>query len=147
VFSVDDEIIRISLNNIEDQSIILKKIEQLAIADSDIEVLWLYGSRANECYHVESDFDLAIAFKNFDLSINDKYLRPNILAMQWAASLGIAESKLSIIDINMSPVYLTFNVIEYGDVLYETPSMRRISEVNRIYSQYEFQMIESQKNA
>ena len=125
----------------------LDKIKELAVADNDIEVLWLYGSRANGRFHDQSDYDLAVAFKNFDLSVSDKYLRPNMLAIDWALLLGVEESQISIIDINSSPAYLAFNVVEYGSVVYQEPSMRCITEMNRIYSQYEFQMIESNKNA
>jgi len=120
---------------------------ELAEQNDDIEVLWLYGSRAKNSYSDASDYDLAVAFKDFNLSVSDRYLRPNLLAMDWASALMLDESKVSIIDINTSPVYLTFNVVEYGTVLFQEPTMRRITEQNRIYSQYEFQMIESQRNA
>lgn len=71
-------------------------------------------------------------------------LRQNELTMDWALSLGIDEDKLSIVDINRCPVYLAFNVVELGSVVFETGSMRVYKEQNRIYSQYEFQMIESE---
>ncbi len=135
------------MNKFEVQLKLLDQICQLARANDDIEVLWLYGSRAKGSFHDESDYDLAVAFKDFTLSVSDRYLRPNLLAMEWAFELGIEESMLSVIDINTSPVYLTFNVIEYGKVVYQEPTMRRITEQNRIYSQYEFQMIENRKNA
>ena len=130
----------------QDQQILLDKITLLAKEDDDIEVIWLYGSRSQGRYHSNSDFDLAVAFKNFDLSVNDKFLRPNLLAIEWAYELGIEEDKLSIVDVNTIPVYLAFNVVEYGNVLYQADTARCIHESNRIYSQYEYQLIESQQN-
>ena len=135
------------MNKFEVQTKLLDQIYRLANANDDIEVLSLYGSRAKDSFHDSSDYDLAVAFKDFTLSVSDRYLRPNLLAMEWACELGVEESMLSIIDINTSPVYLTFNVIEYGKVVYQEPTMRRVIEHNRIYSQYEFQMIENRQNA
>ena len=116
----------------------------MAEKNDDIEVLWLYGSRAKGCATEISDYDFAVAFKNFGLSVSDKYLRPNLLAMDWSALLNIEESKLSVVDINAVPAYLGFNIVEYGDVLYQEPSMRRVIEMNRIFSQYELPLIASQ---
>ena len=64
--------------------------------------------------------------------------------MDWSALLNIEESKLSVVDINAVPAYLGFNIVEYGDVLYQEPSMRRVIEMNRIFSQYELPLIASQ---
>jgi predicted nucleotidyltransferase len=98
--------------------LVLGKVAELAEKNDDIEVLWLYGTRAKGCATEISDYDFAVAFKNFGLSVSDKYLRPNLLAMDWSALLNIEESKLSVVDINAVPAYLGFNIVEYGDVLY-----------------------------
>jgi predicted nucleotidyltransferase len=132
------------LDSIDEQALVIGKAVDLAEKNDDIEVLWLYGSRAKGCATKESDYDFAVAFKNFELSVSDKYLRPNLLAMDWAALLNIEESKLSVVDINAAPAYLGFNIVEYGEALYQEPSMRRVVEMNRIYSQYDFQLLESQ---
>jgi len=128
---------------VTNQTQILALIKQLAVGNSDIDVVWLYGSRAQGTDVEGSDFDLAIAFKDFDLSPTNAMLRPNELAMDWALALGISENILSIVDINRCPVYLAFNVVEFGQVVFETGTTRVYKEHNRIYSQYEFQMIEN----
>jgi len=125
------------------QTLVLKTIKELASKHSDIDVVWLYGSRTGENYNDNSDFDLAIAFKNFDLSSTDKYLRPNELAIEWTEKLGLPQNKISLVDINLVPVYLSFNIVEYGEIIYQTETLRAYREQNRIYSQYEFQMIEN----
>jgi predicted nucleotidyltransferase len=107
----------------------------------------LYGSRANDRFKDHSDFALAIAFKNFNLSMIDRYLRPNELAMDWSVELGIKEELMSIVDINQAPIYLAFNIVEYGFPIYLDDSTRALKEQSRIYSQYEFQMKENTKNA
>jgi len=126
-----------------DHDAVLAGILSLAAANADVEVVWLYGSRATGSYHGSSDFDLAIAFKDFTLSLSDKLSRPHEIAMDWAVSLDVPTDVISIVDVNLIPAYLGFNVVEYGVVLFQEPTARSYKEANRIYSQYEFQMIES----
>jgi predicted nucleotidyltransferase len=128
------------------QAKLLAKIKRLSTENDDVVVVWLYGSRATGTETKESDFDLAIAFKNFKLSTMDAFLRPNELAIDWAQLLNIPEEKLSLVDINKAPIYLAFNIVEYGEIIYQTPTSRAFTEQNRIYSQYEYQMIENSRN-
>ncbi|ABM79880.1 DNA polymerase, beta domain protein region [Psychromonas ingrahamii 37] len=128
------------------QADLLAAIQRLAANNQDISVVWLYGSRAADNFKSHSDFDIAIAFKNFKLSVIDKYLRPNELAIDWAIELGLPSEMLSIVDINQAPIYLAYNIIEDGQVIYETQTSRVYRERNRIYSQYEHQIIENAKN-
>ena len=121
---------------------ILNKIILNASLADDIEVIWLYGSQAKGTAHSQSDIDLAIAFKNFNLSELDRKLRPQELSLIWSEQLNLPDGKLSIIDINTVPVYLAFNVVEYGRVIYSKNSTREFKETQRIFSQYEFEMIE-----
>ena len=120
----------------------IKSIAELASLDPNIEVLWLYGSQAKGTAHSQSDIDLAIAFKNFNLSELDRKLRPQELSLIWSEQLNLPDGKLSIIDINTVPVYLALNVVEYGRVICSKNSAREFKETQRIYSQYEFEMIE-----
>lgn len=125
---------------------VLAQLVPLAAANSDIEVVWLYGSRATNRFHDASDFDLAIAFKDFALSASDKLTRPHELAMDWALILNLPTNIISIVDINSIPVYLGFNVVEHGIIIHQGTSARAYKEANRIYSQYEYQMIESKRD-
>jgi predicted nucleotidyltransferase len=128
------------------QDSIVEKIKTLATNCDDIQVLWLYGSRANGKCSEHSDYDLAVAFKSFDISVTERFLRPNELAIDWAMELGLASNMLSIVDINQAPVYLAFNIVEYGVPIYSDGSAREIKEQTRIFSQYEYQMIETTRN-
>tara|TARA_B110000467_G_C18209714_1_gene416672 strand:- start:514 stop:903 length:390 start_codon:yes stop_codon:yes gene_type:complete len=123
---------------------ILEHIINNAINGDDIEVMWLYGSQAKGTAHEQSDIDIAIAFKNFNLTELDRKLRPQELSLIWSDQLNLPDGKLSIVDINNVPVYLAFNVVEYGKVLSAKNKGRELKEVQRIYSQYEFETIEHQ---
>jgi len=121
------------------QAEILAVIHTLSANNADIDVVWLYGSRAINKAQGHSDFDLAIAFKNFKLSAIEKFLRPNELALDWSMSLDLPEKIVSIVDINQSPVYLNYTIIEEGIVIYQNQTARLYKEQNRISSQYEYQ--------
>ena len=122
---------------------ILDSIINLAKKLDDIEVMWLYGSQAKGTAHEHSD--IAIAFKNFNLSDLDRKLRPHELTLIWSDQLNLPEGKLSIVDINTIPVYLAFNVVEYGRVICSKNKSRELKDIQRIYSQFEFETIEQQK--
>jgi predicted nucleotidyltransferase len=112
---------------------ILEKIVSLAAKNDDIDALWLYGSRAQDREVESSDYDIAIAFKNFNLSPTHRLLRPNELAIDWADDLAVNTELISIVDINTVPIYLAFNIVEYGEVIYSSDSGREFKEQDRIY--------------
>jgi len=55
---------------------ILKHITNYASEVDDVEVIWLYGSQAKGTSHNNNDIDIAITFKNFDLTDIKRKLRP-----------------------------------------------------------------------
>lgn len=126
---------------------IVDQIATLAANNDDIAVVWLYGSRSSGQEKPHSDYDIAIAFNNFLLPSLERYLRPNELALDWSMNLQISEDKVSIIDINMAPIYLAFDVIDSGIVIYNDGSSRMYLEQNRVYSQFEHQQIEQKRHA
>ncbi|WP_051480015.1 type VII toxin-antitoxin system MntA family adenylyltransferase antitoxin [Catenovulum agarivorans] len=132
-------------NNRENIKVVLEEsIPQLAAENPDIEVVWLYGSRARNTHRPDSDIDLAIAYKNFKLDPLEKVSRPVITASDWQAALN-TQVKISVVDINQIPIYLAFSVISEGKVLYSNNDYRMYKEEDRIMALYEYQMIQSQK--
>ncbi len=130
--------------NTEDK--FLKKIIGLAKTNPDIRVLWLYGSRANNTAHAKSDYDLAIAFKNFIKDPLTRRLRPEHLAIEWAQALQCDEHKLSIVDINLIPATLAWEIITHGKALLTIDQDRLIKEESRINSQYEIDVTYHRKH-
>ncbi|MDZ7924625.1 MAG: nucleotidyltransferase domain-containing protein [Marinagarivorans sp.] len=123
---------------------VIDTVKKLAASNNDIAAVWLYGSRSKGKAQPHSDYDFAIAFNNFQLDSLEKYLRPNELSIDWCALLNLPSDKLSIVDINLAPVYLAYNIIETGKLLYNQGTSRIWREQDRIYSQFEHQRIESQ---
>jgi len=106
----------------------------LAKNNAGVEILWLYGSRARGEVGKGSDYDLAVAFKNYIKDPFERRLRPEILALQWGRQLGI---DLSIIDINQVPLPLAYTVVQDNTLLYSKNDYRRMIEEQRIMSKWE----------
>lgn len=124
---------------------IIEALIKLASENTDIDVLWIYGSRAKGNSHANSDYDLALAFKNFLCNDWDAQLRPQTLAIDWALILNIPTEQLSIVDINLVPIPLAFEIIHDGKVLLSQNNMRLIQEESRIARQYELDILYHRK--
>lgn len=87
-------------------------IIELARQNSDIVIVWLYGSRSIGSENINSDYDIAVAFKSFIKNDPlEKRLRPECLALDWQQALGLQDFKLSIVDINEAPIPLAWQII------------------------------------
>jgi predicted nucleotidyltransferase len=124
---------------------IIKQLIELARENPDICVLWLYGSRAKGNPHLESDYDLAIAFKSFLTDPWSAQMRPQTLAIDWALALNLSTEQLSIVDIQLIPLALEWEVIHDGKVLLAKDKLRLIQEESRIARQYELDLLYHRK--
>ena len=125
-------IIDVNIQASQKQSLI--NIIQLAKNNAEVEVLWLYGSRARNKANNESDYDLAVAFKTYIEDPIERRLRPEILALEWHEKLNIP---LSIIDINQAPLPLAYTVVLDNTLLYSKNNYRRMIEEQKIMSKWE----------
>ena len=122
------------------QDLTLQQLLKLAELEVEaLEVIWLYGSRANATAEEASDYDLAIAFKDpVDNDLTKPFSsysgRCEELAYQWSKRTG---SEISIVDINKIPAPLAYSVITDGVVLYIQNTFRQLSEEQRIWSIWE----------
>ena len=112
----------------------LKLIEELASSNPDVEVLWLYGSRARGQASSTSDYDLAIAFTQYIDDPVERRLRPEMLALTWAKKLGV---ELSIIDINQASVPMAYTIVQDNTVIFGENNYRCMVEEQRIMSKWE----------
>lgn len=112
----------------------LEAIIALAKNNVDVEILWLYGSRARGNAGKNSDYDLAVAFKNYIQDPVERRLRPELLAMDWKHQLGTV---LSIVDINLVTLPLAYTIVQDNTVLYCKNHYRRMVEEQRIMSKWE----------
>jgi len=121
-------------NNQSRQNKTIKNIITLAKNNADVEILWLYGSRARNKANRHSDYDLAIAFKVYIKEPIERRLRPELLALEWARALGM---ELSIVDINQVPLSLAYTVVQDNSLLFSKNDYRKMIEEQRIMSKWE----------
>ena len=121
-----------------EQSQHLHQLNALAASHSEVAVLWLYGSQAKGNASERSDWDLAVAFDPVKAdSVLDTRIRAELLAMDWQRALGLAEGKLSVVDINLAPIPLAFGIINANKLIFSRDEDRRMQEESRIMSQLE----------
>ncbi len=116
------------------QQDIINLLEKLAEKNPDIEVVWLYGSRAKGNADEQSDYDLAIAYSQLkDKSASNDYYSDD-LAYKWTKETA---ADVSVIDINHISTPLAFSVINEGNVIFCKNNLRLHSEESRIWSMWE----------
>lgn len=121
-----------------EQSQYLHQLSAFAASHPKVAVLWLYGSQAKGNASEHSDWDLAVAFDPEKAeSVLDTRIRAELLAMDWQRALGLAEGKLSVVDINLAPIPLAFGIINANKLIFSRDEGRRMQEESRIMSQME----------
>lgn len=125
---------------------IIQRCMTLAKDNDDIQVLWLYGSQAKGTAAEHSDYDFAVAFKTFPDNDWDKRLKPELLAQQWVDILGVADDKISVVDINHIPIPLAQSIISTGATLVVKDGLRLAREENRISAMWEDNYLYQESN-
>ena len=121
-----------------EQSQHLHQLNALAASHSEVAASWLYGSQAKGNASEHSDWDLGVAFDPVKAdSVLDTRIRAELLAMDWQRALGLAEGKLSVVDINLAPIPLAFGIINANKLIFSRDEGRRMQEESRIMSQME----------
>ncbi len=121
-----------------------QRIIDLARGTGNIDVLWLYGSRARDDHTIASDYDLAVAFNDYESEPMARRLRPEMLGQEWGMQVHVP---LSIVDINQVPTPLAIEVINDHHVLFCRDELRLMQEQQRIWSkwaEYKFQYEQNQ---
>jgi predicted nucleotidyltransferase len=114
---------------------VLQQVGELVAQDNNIAVLWLYGSRAKGTEQASSDYDLAVAFNQFPEDDWQRRLQPELLCQNWQDEL--ANTAISVVDINFIPLPLAFSIIQQGKVIFCRDAMRLIKEEGRISSMWD----------
>lgn len=116
---------------------LIPKIIKLAQENTNIELLWLYGSYAKGTAHETSDIDIAVVFKTWEKDIIERRLRPELLAMDWQKKLDLKECTLSVLDMNNAPIPIAMSVLQTGKLLLSKNASRQLQEQQRIMSKWE----------
>ena len=126
--------------------IIQLQIIQLAEDDSNVELLWLYGSRAKGTSHDGSDIDLAVTFKEWIEDPIERRIRPELLALEWQKLLNLQEGMLSVLDMSQAPIPIAMSVLKSGTLLLSKNITRQFQEQQRIMSKWEIDYLYHYQN-
>jgi predicted nucleotidyltransferase len=103
-----------------------------------VDAIYLYGSRARNQEHAESDWDLAVLFSDFKPDILKRVSRPQQVEARLERELNMY-TKISVVDLELVPPPLQMNIIK-GKRLYDrlVPHVRRVemSIISKIEKDY-----------
>jgi len=133
---------KVGTNAESDQTKAIGKIITLAENNAEVEVIWLYGSRARNNANEDSDYDLAVAFRTYIKDPVARRLRPELIALEWNKQLSLP---LSIVDINQASLPLAYTVIQDNNLIYSQNNYRRMTEEQKIMSKWEIDHIYHKK--
>jgi predicted nucleotidyltransferase len=122
------------------------QIIQLAQEDNNIEILWLYGSYANEMAHKNSDIDLAVVFKTWEKDVIERRLRPELLAIEWQQELSLKDGQLSVLDMAIAPILIAMATLKSVRLLLSKNISRQLQEQQRIMSKWEIDYLHHYQN-
>ena len=87
-----------------------EKLIQLIQTHTQVDAIYLYGSRAKQTTHKASDWDIAVLFSEYKTDLSERVLRPQMLEAVLERELQLY-NKISVIDIETAPVYLQYSIL------------------------------------
>lgn len=107
---------------------VIKNIVKLAEFNPDIDGIWLYGSRARGTEDTNSDYDLAVIYKNYEHDPIERRTKPELQATDWQQQTG---ANISVVDISQAPLPLAYTVIQ-DNCLLHAKNISKCMETERI---------------
>jgi len=104
-------------------------IVQLIQAHAQVDAIYLYGSRAKQTAHKNSDWDIAVLFTGYETDLTARALRPQLLEAELERELKLY-NQISIVDLETAPMYLQYSIIISAVKWFDAnvPHVRRIEQ-------------------
>lgn len=119
------------MNKIKFSESTIKRLVSLGV-----EIIYLFGSRASNTENLKSDVDLGIVFNN-KLLLKDSLILYKELYRIFSNTPSImSDAELDIILMQQSPIFLQFEIINTGKILFERSSRFRANYEEYIIKQY-----------
>jgi len=115
--------------------LILEQIIQLICQYSQVDAIYLYGSRAKGTALEDSDWDIAILFSHFIEDVLEQINRPQYLEAILQRELKLYD-KISVVDLELVPPPLQYNII-LGKKLFDRGVLHVRKIEQSIYSKIE----------
>jgi len=98
-------------------------------AHAQLDAIYLYGSRAKQTAHKDSDWDIAVLFSDYETDLTTRVLRPQMLEAAVERELK-QYNKISIIDLETVPAYLQYSILMSAIKWFDAnvPHVRRVEQ-------------------
>jgi len=87
-----------------------ENITRIIHAHAQVDAIYLYGSRAKQTAHENSDWDIAVIFSEYETDASARLLRPQLLEAAIELELKLY-NQISVIDLETAPVYLQYSIL------------------------------------
>jgi len=107
------------------QATLIKLIQTHA----QVDAIYLYGSRAKQTAHKNSDWDIAVLFTDYETDLNERVLRPQLLEAELERELKLY-NQISVVDLETAPMYLQYSIIMSAVKWFDAnvPHVRRVEQ-------------------
>lgn len=98
-------------------------------AHAKVDAIYLYGSRAKQTAHTNSDWDIAVLFTDYENDLTARVLRPQLLEAKLERELKLY-NQISVVDIETAPMYLQYSIIMSAVKWFDAnvPHVRRVEQ-------------------
>lgn len=96
---------------------------------AQVDAIYLYGSRAKQTAHEQSDWDIAVLFSDYQTDVSLRLLRPQLLEAVIERELKLY-NQISVIDLEAAPVYLQYSILMSAVKWFDrnVPHVRRVEQ-------------------
>lgn len=104
-------------------------IVQIIKTHAQVDAIYLYGSRAKQTAHKNSDWDIAVLFTDYETDLSARALRPQLLEAELERELKLY-NQVSVVDIETAPMYLQYSIIMSAVKWFDSnvPHVRRVEQ-------------------
>lgn len=93
-----------------DNNTLAENITRVIHAHAQVDAIYLYGSRAKQTAHEQSDWDIAVVFSDFEPDLKTRLLRPQGLEAALERELKLY-NQIGVIDLEAAPVLLQYSIV------------------------------------
>ena len=112
-----------------DNNTLAENITRVIHVHAQVDAIYLYGSRAKQTAHADSDWDIAVVFSHFEPDVNARLLRPQTLEATLERELKLY-NQVSVIDLEAAPVLLQYSIVMSAVKWFDrnVPHVRRLEQ-------------------
>jgi len=109
--------------------ILAEQMTDLIQTYAEVDAIYLYGSRAKQTAHANSDWDIAVIFTHYEPDALTRLLRPQLLEARLERELNRYQ-QLSVIDLETVSVYLQYSILMVAVKWFDknVPHVKRIEQ-------------------